>query len=340
MIVSRDNPMWNEYLGKLPLENQDIYFASQYYLLEEQAGHGQAQMFAYMNHTDNLGLYTFLKRPVSTTGLTESYYDIETAYGYGGPLVRKRDPRFIEEFENAFLQYCQSEKIIAEFIRFHPLIKNETIFKKNIQILHNRKTVWIDLTQNIDSIWMNHISTQNRNTIRKCIKNNLVVTISENYDEFMDIYNETMRKVGADSFYLFDEDYYNLMKGKPNYILFNVNESGSIIAAAIFMGYGDYFHYHLSGSRKEALNQSPNNLLLWEAINYAKNHNYKKMHLGGGLTDSTEDNLFRFKSKFSKEYADFYIGKRVHNPDVYNRLIRQWETEHGEKAGLFLQYRY
>ena len=105
------------------------------------------------------------------------------------------------------------------------------------------------------------------------------------------------------------------------------------------MGYGNYFHYHLSGSKKDALRLSPNNLLLWEAIQYAQKHGYKKMHFGGGLSDSTEDNLFKFKSRFSKNYADFYIGKRIHNQEVYKILIDNWEAKHGERAQLFLQYR-
>lgn len=339
MILTRDDSRWDEAIEKLPLEEQDIYFTSQYYGLEEAEGHGLSQMFVYGDGSGNFGIYPFLKRPIFSEGLNGQYYDIETAYGYGGPLLKENEPQFLLKFEHAFLQYCQKENIIAEFIRFHPLIKNEMIFKEHIQVLHNRKTVWLDLAPTINEIWMSQISTQNRNTIRKCQKNNLSVQISDDYDEFMEIYAETMDKVKADSFYLFQKKYYNLIKENENYVLLNVKENGRTIAAAIFMGFGEYFHYHLSGSRKEALKLSPNNLLLWEAIRYAKEHHYKKMHFGGGLSDSTNDNLFRFKNKFSKEYGDFYIGKRVHNAEIYRKLIEEWEGEHGEKAKLFLQYR-
>ena len=67
-------------------------------------------------------------------------------------------------------------------------------------MLHNRKTVWINLEKSLDEIWMQDISTQNRNTIKKCVKNGLRVEISEDYDEFLEIYNQTMKKVGADDF--------------------------------------------------------------------------------------------------------------------------------------------
>ena len=339
MIITADNPKWDEYIQKLPLDNQDIYFTSQYYLLEEKEGHGLPQLFVFTDDTDNLGIYPFLKRPINSHQINGHYYDIETAYGYGGPLVKNKDADFIEKFESAFLQYCQDENIIAEFVRFHPLIKNETIFKKRIQVLHNRKTVWLDLTPNIETIWMYQISTQNRNIIRKCQKNNLSIQINRDYEEFIKMYEETMDKVGADSFYFFGKEYYDFIRNNCNCTLLSVTDGKETIAAAIFMGYGNYFHYHLSGSKKDALRLSPNNLLLWEAIQYAQKHGYKKMHFGGGLSDSTEDNLFKFKSRFSKNYADFYIGKRIHNQEVYKILIDNWEAKHGERAQLFLQYR-
>lgn len=88
MIITADNPKWDEYIQKLPLDNQDIYFTSQYYLLEEKEGHGLPQLFVFTDDTDNLGIYPFLKRPINSHQINGHYYDIETAYGYGGPLVK------------------------------------------------------------------------------------------------------------------------------------------------------------------------------------------------------------------------------------------------------------
>ncbi len=336
--IAGNDIQWNEYLIRLSSDKQDIYYTREYYLMEQEEEGKEAVLFVYEDEKQNIALYPFLKRKINSPILKYNYYDIETAYGYGGALVNTTNENFIIQFESAFLRYCKEENIIAEFIRFHPLLRNESIFKHNIEILHNRYTVWLDLTSEIDDIWMHQVSTQNRNTIRKCKKNGLVVQISDDYEEFYDIYIQTMKKVQADSFYLFDFEYFMKLKKNKNIILFRVRKENETIAAAIFMKYGVYFHYHLAGSKKEALKWAPNNILLWEAIKYAKTQGCKIFHFGGGLTDSKEDNLFRFKSKFSKDTADFFIGKRVHNKEVYNKLIQYWEEEHGEKASLFLQY--
>lgn len=338
-VLTTEDLTWNDYIGQLPFYMQDIYFTRQYHVLEEKRSDDKAFLFVYTEMGTEIGLYAFIKRPIEQMSIQGKFFDIETVYGYGGPLVNTESEEFVRRFEEAFLEYCRTENIIAEFVRFHPLIQNQTIFKENIQVLHNRKTVALDLSPNIDDIWMQQISTQNRNTIRKCIKNSLTVEEADDYETFMHIYDETMRRVNADDFYSFQKVYFDELRKDDKNILLCVKYNQQIIASAIFMGYGEYFHYHLSGSRREYLKLAPNNILLWEAIRYAKEHGYQKMHFGGGLSDSMEDNLFKFKSRFSKEYADFYIGKRIHNSEIYNMLIRQWEVRNGKKASLLLQYR-
>lgn len=338
MIVTDQDDEWNEFILKFPIDKRDIYYTKEYHLLQKRKN-CDAKMFVYENEKGDMAIYPFLKHPIEQDIFEGEFYDIETVYGYGGPLVTSYEMDFLEEFENSFLKYCEEENIIAEFIRFHPLMKNETIFKKNIQTLHNRYTVWLDLSNQLEDIWMCQISTQNRNIIRKCEKNGLKVGIGEDYSSFVEIYKQTMQKVRANAFYYFDDEYYQKMESNENMILLYVKKGEDIIASAVFMCYGEFFHYHLAGSKKEYLKLSPNNILLWEAIKYAKARGCKKFHFGGGLTDSTEDSLFRFKSRFSKEKADFYIGKRIHNQLVYDALINQWEQEHGKKAKILLQYR-
>ena len=339
MVLSTTDKEWDKYLNLLPKEKQDIYYSRSFYELAENQGNGKAQLFVYQNQTGNIGVYPFLLNEIPVHGEKTKYYDIETAYGYGGPITNNEDEAFHLEFEEAFLEYCQKENIIAEFVRFHPLMKNEAIFKKNMVVEHNRITVWLNLEQDIETIWKEDISTKNRNVIRSCQKRELMVNESQDYEIFKAIYDSTMNKVGASSFYYFLREYYESLKKDEHYVLFNVSDGDEIIASAIFMQYGEYFHYHLAGSKQEKLHLSPNNYMLWNAILYAKEHGYKKMHLGGGLSDSKEDNLFRFKKKFSKDVADFYIGKRIHNKEIYERLISDWEKEHKQKAKLFLQYK-
>lgn len=336
IILHTEDEKWDYYVRLLPLELQDIYYFRKYHQLYEKKGY-MAELFVYIEGED-IGIYPYMKTEVNRPYLEKRYYDIETVYGYGGPLANNKTEGFIRRFEKEFDEYCETNDIVAEFVRFHPVIKNEHLFNE-INVIHNRKTVLLDVSKEVDDIWMNQVSTQNRNIIRKCYKNGLCVEQSTDYDEFKKIYEETMNKVGADDFYYFDTNYYKKMSVSSDFYLLGVKYDNKYIAMGIFMQCGEYFHYHLAGSRKEYLKLSPNNLLLWEAIKYANKNGSHYMHFGGGLTDSEEDSLFRFKSKYSKESLDFYIGKKIIKKDIYDLLIDEWEKLHQRKASILLQYK-
>lgn len=338
-LLSSECLEWNSYIAKLPLNKRDIYFTREYLKLYETNGDGIAKLFVY-EEDENIVIYPFLINKIDGYSLPEEYYDIQTAYGYGGPISSCEDNEFLLRFEEEFFKYCAESNVVAEFIRFNPCTENEKIFKQNIDIIENRITVCLDLDKSIDDIWSNDIKSKNRNMIRKAEKSGLSVEISNEYNTFKDIYEATMGKVNADGYYYFKPEYYIDMEQNHNYVMLNVKFQDETVASAIFMAYNNYFHYHLAGSKKEYLKFAPNNLLLWEAIKYANEKGHKIFHFGGGLTNNTEDNLFKFKSSFSKEYLNFYIGKRVHNEAIYRRLVSKWEERTNKKASILLQYRY
>lgn len=337
-FIDAYSPKWDFYLEEFEKRGLDIYYTKEYCRLYE-AENSKAYLFVY-KAKGNLGIYPVLKTLI--TGYTEvqDYYDIETPYGYGGPLVNTWDEEFIKEFEENFMNFCKHNRIIAEFIRFHPILKNEKIFKHDIEVIFNRYTISVNLNKGIDKIWKEDISSKNRNIIRKAIKNDLKIEICKDYNTFLDIYNETMKKVQASSFYFFDEEYYKNIMKIENINIFNVKFKQEIIASAIFMKYGKNFHYHLSGSKKQYLKFAPNNFLLWEAIKYACHIGCSNFHLGGGTDNLLDNTLYKFKKSFSKNENKFYIGKRVHNKEIYDYLIKLWEKRcENNRSKLLLRYR-
>lgn len=339
IVLDSNSTEWEKYLSYMNIDLQDIYYTSDYYKLYEQNGDGKAKLFVYKEEK-NMVLYPFMLNEIKELYFDTRFYDIESAYGYGGPITNSYDKEFLNNFENNFMRYCIKSNIVAEFIRFHPLIKNENIFSKNIDVSHNRTTVYLELSKGIDRIWNEDISSKNKNKIRKAEKSNLIVEVNSNYEEFKEIYFKTMDKVNASDNYYFNDKYYEKIQNNRGMFLFNVKKDDVTISSAIFMAQGEYFHYHLSGSRKEYLKFAPNNLLLWEAIKFACKHGAKKFHLGGGLNNNLEDNLIIFKKSFSNNTAKFYIGKRVHNQEVYDYIIGEWEKKNNKKSNLFLQYKF
>lgn len=335
---------WNQYLESIPAELQDLYFHEEYVKLYETESE-KACCFVYEDGDSTL-LFPFLRRTFEYKGNT--YYDFETAYGYGGPISNNHSEEFMTAALQTVKQMAIEENYICGFVRFHPILRNWDFFDKVGWLTLDRKTIAIDLTGGIDATWINEIHTKNRNVIKKGEKNGLKFIVDDNYEhlpEFIGLYNLTMDKLSAEELYYFQDSYYqNLKNNIHDSFLGLVEHESKIVAAAIFFYSLPYGHYHLAGSDRSDLNLSPNNFLLWNAAKELTNRGVQKFHLGGG-TDGSEDNsLYQYKRKFSKSEFQFSFGKLMFNQEVYDSVVAEWEANNSEKADklkcILLKYKY
>ncbi|MDR2182964.1 MAG: GNAT family N-acetyltransferase, partial [Clostridiales bacterium] len=101
----------------------DIYFLPEYANLYAD-GDTTPEVFDFECEHGRVH-YSFLRRRIDFKG--DIYYDITTPYGYGGPVVagcHTSEAALISSFDEAFTNYCVENRIVSEFVRFHPVIKN------------------------------------------------------------------------------------------------------------------------------------------------------------------------------------------------------------------------
>lgn len=323
---------WHNILDKLSPDQRDIYFTPEYYSLYQNYGDGEALCFVF-EKDGNIALYPFLKTPITLFGydLDKEYYDIQGAYGYNGVIASTTDKGFLSAFWKEFDVWCQANDIVAEFMRFHPLLNNQRLASPQMKTFYSRHTVALDLTD--DDIWMHQISSKNRNMIRKAEKEGVAIVESVDYKTFRRLYDGTMSDLHAESFYFFPQSYYEeykqTFKGKS--MLCFAMLDGKVIAGSMFMFSDDYAHYHLSARDREYSRLAANNLILWYGIQKAKERGCKWFHFGGGTTGDNDDSLLKFKKEFSKTLCEFWIGKRVHNQMIYDQIVEQWKTKYPER---------
>lgn len=335
---------WDIYWDFFPKTRRDVYFEEMYVKLYETLTE-KATCFVSREGNKYL-LYPFLSRKFQYNGI--EYFDFETPYGYGGPIVNVEDREFVERALNDFFQICKENNYVAGFTRFHPLLGNWQYFDCIGKLTFDRHTVAVSIKEDIEEIWKNEIHTKNRNVIRKGEKSNLKFLVDDEFkyvDEFANLYNKTMDKLHADTFYYFDEKYYrNFKMNIPNSFLGMVCLEKQMIAGAIFFYSELYGHYHLAGSDVRYLKYMPNNYLLWNACKELNRRNVCLFHLGGGTTSNEKDSLYEFKSRFSKSRYDFYIGKLIFNKEIYNSLVADWEANNPVKREKYkyylLKYKY
>lgn len=342
--------VWNELINGLPADQRDIYFTPEYYELYEKNGNGQACCFVFQ-HSGEIALYPFLKNSINSLGIAKldrGYFDIQGAYGYNGVVSSCYDSDFITAFHKCFDEFCSEQNIIAEFTRFHPIIRNDEFSKDYMIRIKDRQTVFIDITEDYDTITGNY-KASNRKKIRKALKNKFQITYSndeESFKAFYQLYTETMNNANADEFYFFDWEYFKNFKEllKDNFILINISDEKELYASFILTYYGRYAHSCLSARNIELSKFGANNLAHDLAIQKAKELGCENFHMGGGTTSNPDDPLLYFKSGYSRTLTDFYIGKRVHDQKIYEKVCREWEKNNQERAEKYkhflLRYRH
>lgn len=310
----------------------DVYYLNGYVKAFQLHGDGEPLLFYYEGQ--NLrGINVVMKRDIALDPhfrgvLPENtYYDFATPYGYGGWLIEgdgDPDPLFV-----AYDSWCQINSIVSEFVRFHPVLKNSINTEGYYEVFPLGGTIAIDLTSP-ETIWENYTS-KNRNMIRKAQKNGVKIyngRSSALFKTFKDIYDVTMDKDGADSYYYFPISFYeSILNDLPQSAqVFYAEKDGITIATAILLRSGVRLNYHLSGSKQEFQNLAPTNLLLHEAALWGYANGCQTLHLGGGV-GSGEDSLYRFKKSFYRgDPCQYYIGKKIFLTELYDELVSKREA--------------
>jgi len=348
VIDGRDADQWLAMTRALT--GRDPYFSLAYH--RAFSVEAEPRAFVFENGGDRL-FHPFLLHPITNVGGTEladrGWGDIESVYGYSGPIASSAESSFLFRAWRWFDDWCRDQHIVSEFIRFHPLLETRRFAHPSMTVDADRHTVLVPLDGSEDTL-MRQAAPEHRNRLKKARSAGLrfidVTAEPDGLARFLTIYRVTMRRVGASDFYDFsDRHMLALTAGLGDrWRIFLVQDDGRDIAGALFMISDTCLHYHLGGSLSETRKLAPNNLLFHEAALWAGRRGLGLMHLGGGRTNATDDALFRFKRRFNRNsgtYPTFYIGKRVILAEAYEHLLdlRQSKGDLSKSDGRLQRYR-
>ena len=331
-------------------DNYDVYYLSAYLKAFKVNGDGEPVLFFYQDKRVK-AMNVVMKRDIATDEKffnkipMNTQFDIVTPYGYGGFLIEGDVcDDSLGNLNDEYSLLCKKEGIVSEFVRFHPVLNNVNYLNGMYDILHLGRTVTINLDSQV-FIWDN-LTSKNRNVIRKAKKQGVKVYCGRDpklFEEFIPLYNKTLDKDDARSYYYFKKEFYDsvLTDLKYNSLIFYAMYEEKIIAMAIIMFAKGKMHYHLSTTDVAYQHFAPNNLLLYEVACWGCEHGYNSFHLGGGL-GSKEDSLFKFKAVFNKNSdTRFSIGRKIFDQSKYDELLSIWEqqSDFEDNESFFPKYR-
>lgn len=337
---------WNEILNKISIFSGQQIYKNINYLISNIKDHNTTPEAFFYEKNNKYFFLSYLKSQINS--LNEKYYDFETAYGYSGPITNSNENNFLEEAWLSFEKHCEENKIICGIIRFDPYINNNFEFYKNKMNLSFEGPVAIRNYQTLKNHKIKNYSNSINEKVKKSIKLNIKFYCSNNhieFEKFKEIYLELMKSKNAKKNYLFDDDYFKkIRKLDDNLKLFLITLNKEVIGGAITLESNNISSIHLSAVKRKYLSTGASVFLRFNIIDFYKKKDFYSINLGGGISDSKNDSLFKFKEKFSNEIKNYFIGKCLFNKNIYYELCNNFErnlnNENKAYQNYFLKYRY
>ena len=331
---------WNNILSILPYSMQDIYFTPDYIDLHILDNLNKATCFIFTENS-NLWIYPFILRTFNNIGNCELGFlvrDIESAYGYGGPLSNCTDKHFLFRAHSAFKEWSMKENIIAEFVRLHPLLGNEKYLDPEMDVSLDRNTCSLNLI--IPDISVPPFDSKTNYMLRRASKSGVRIKSicdKQSFHFFVKLYIQTMDRLEADKYYYFTEDYFSKLFNicRKSGLLLAATIKDDWVAAGLFLKGNHWLHYHLSAWDAERQIPGIMNLLIWEAAKIGHAQDFCRIHLGGGRSRKPDDTLFRFKFSMSTDRHSFLIAKRILNEGLYRLIFDVWNKQFPGLADIF-----
>ncbi|NEK84250.1 GNAT family N-acetyltransferase [Blastococcus saxobsidens] len=267
-----------------------------------------------------------------------SGWDATSAYGYGGPVGTAS--RATAAFGEALDRWARENRVVTTFLRLHPLVGNVALVPAGAELVSPGPTVAWDVTPGRDLAAAQH--AHHRRAVARARKAGVTVRIveaPETLDRFRELYEETMRRQRADTFYLFPDAYWAALEAERHELGVVVVEGwldGEVAAALLCFAGGPWLHYHLGGSSDAGRTVGASHLCFLSAATWAQSRGMSRFHLGGGTAGGAESPLFVFKRRFDpgSEPLAFSVAKLVHDPARHAALAGTDST-----AGFFPPWR-
>jgi len=326
ILTPRDEARWRALVEAMPARNLAHY--PRFSRVYEDWGWGGAECFVFERGGRRV-LYPYIRRSLGDVPcLGESFrdrYDIVSPYCYGGFIHDAPEDEAVSlltAFREAFAAHARELGIVAEFIRFHPMLQNHrhAVGLLDDVRLHQDNVV-MDLRLRPEELFAGY-----RASYKQCIqhaesRNLRLVFHDTDFDvgAFAELYRGTMERHQQNGFLNFPLRYFQCLFSNigDDILPFSVINGDCVAATSLFIRYDDTLDYFLSASDADSFHLHPNHFLLHHVACWGRERGYHLLHLGGG-----RPSLIFFKRGFSRQGMPYHTGRHIHDRDTYSAAVR------------------
>ncbi|AGZ40626.1 GNAT family N-acetyltransferase [Actinoplanes friuliensis] len=333
------DPAAREWKEALQQASHDMYHESEYVVLDALLYGGTPTAYYYEEDGKRL-LMPLIVRDIPGTPLRDAL----SPYGYPGPVSdAPADTAFWQRACAALTETLRGEGIVSVFVRLHPLLHTplDTLGTVGTLVAHG-ETVSMDLTVSLDEMW-SQTRSDHRNHINRARRAGTRVVFDDwdRLGEWVEVYHDNMRRVGATSYYFFTREHLEAMHdavGDRMHLAVAL-EGDEVVGGNTFFEHDGIATGYVSSTRR-APKRYADEMLYDEVRRWCKARGDTVFHLGGGKGGSN-DSLFSYKAGFSPSRHAFHTWRVVTDPEAYRALVTQLKpgADPDDLSGTFPSYR-
>lgn len=271
--------------------------------------------------------------------------DASSPYGYPEPIVSGEfSPLEVQSLQASVVEELCRNRVAACFVRGHPILSSaDSLLERLGTVVVHGDSVLLNLEQDEEAIWRG-LRPGHRRQIRRLMKLGYSAQVNDwsRMDEFKAAYRATMQRVGASSFYFFDDAHFDGLRAllKNHLQLVTVlAPDGSVACAALSTSCHGVVNAQVGGVADRHAKPSPWTLLYDAEWRWAKANGQRVFNLGGGR-GGEHDSLFQFKKGFSSTTAPYCTLRIVSEPQIYQTACAAAGVSGEDLSGFFPAYRH
>lgn len=212
-------------------------------------------------------------------------------------------------------------------IKIRPLHTDVVAEDQRFEKINQARWHGLDLSLSCDELW-NNLAGSVRTSIRKAMKNNVEIRVATSEDELQHFFHlhvgvrKNKYRMVAQPFSFFQNIWREIIS-KGNGRLYLATYQDQVIAATMFLHWKDVLYYKFNASDPDMLWLNPNEYLLWEGINYAKELGCQQLDFG--LSDWDQDGLIFYKRKFASTEKAIQFFQHIPDEPAEN-----FKTQNGQ----------
>lgn len=170
-------------------------------------------------------------------------------------------------------------------------------------VVNQAKWHGLDLRPDLESLWR-QIPDAAKRAIHKAKHNGVIVQQAQRPEELREFFRlhlgirKYKYRLLAQPYGFFENIWHEFVEQQRG-VLLTALYQGEMIGSTLFLQWKDGLYYKFNASAADHLSFRPNDLLIWEGIQYGKARGCT--HLDFGLSDWDQEGLIRFKRKFATE---------------------------------------